>query len=202
MADSTKARRSKKRRQIVEAGLELFGRFGVRRVSVEEICRTAGVSKMTFYKYYSNKMELVKSIWSGWADEGFRRFEEIDAMDIPFREKLRMIIDYKMTRLDEIGPMFLDEIIHGDPEMKQFIGRLQERSITRFMEYLRAAQERGEMSDIRPELFLALLEWMRGIVKSESLRALYPDDVAFIRDLHNFIFFGIIPNAEREVENI
>ena len=51
-----------KREQLIRTGKELFWKFGFRRVTVEEICSEAGISKMTFYKYFSNKLDLVKRI--------------------------------------------------------------------------------------------------------------------------------------------
>jgi AcrR family transcriptional regulator len=36
--------------RIASTAEKLFMKFGIRRVSVEEICREASVSKMTFYK--------------------------------------------------------------------------------------------------------------------------------------------------------
>ncbi|UCD39298.1 MAG: helix-turn-helix transcriptional regulator, partial [Fidelibacterota bacterium] len=69
----------------------LFSRFGARRVTVEEICREANVSKMTFYKYFPNKVELVRTIRDNWEEEGFMRFDEINAMDLPFPEKIDLM---------------------------------------------------------------------------------------------------------------
>ncbi|RKY44359.1 MAG: TetR/AcrR family transcriptional regulator, partial [Candidatus Neomarinimicrobiota bacterium] len=40
----------KKIDKIVETGKKLFYRYGIKKVSVEEICKEAGVSKATFYK--------------------------------------------------------------------------------------------------------------------------------------------------------
>ena len=36
----------------------LFFKFGLRRVSVEEICIKASVSKMTFYRNFNNKEHI------------------------------------------------------------------------------------------------------------------------------------------------
>ena len=36
----------------------LFFKFGLRRVSVEEICKKASVSKMTFYRNFNNKEHI------------------------------------------------------------------------------------------------------------------------------------------------
>ena len=113
MSKQTKEIRSKKRHRIVETATELFTRYGFRRVTIEEICRSAGASKMTFYKYFRNKMDLLRSIWDGWLDDGYRRLDEIDAMEIPFREKLERIVEFKMEMLVAMSPAFIDEIIQA-----------------------------------------------------------------------------------------
>ena len=51
---------NKKIQQLVTTAQELFMRHGIRRVTVEEICSEANISKMTFYKYFKNKIELTK----------------------------------------------------------------------------------------------------------------------------------------------
>ena len=75
-------RQTQKRAQIIQTAERLFTRFGAKRITVEEICREAGVCKMTFYKYFPNKVELVRNIRDDWVEEGFRKFDEINAMDI------------------------------------------------------------------------------------------------------------------------
>ena len=53
---------NKKYKQIIATSKELFWKFGIKRVTVEEICSQAHVSKMTFYKFFPNKIELAKII--------------------------------------------------------------------------------------------------------------------------------------------
>ena len=43
---------------IMSTGKDLFWKYGIRRVTVEEICEKSNVSKMTFYKYFPNKETL------------------------------------------------------------------------------------------------------------------------------------------------
>ncbi|UCF04076.1 MAG: TetR/AcrR family transcriptional regulator [bacterium] len=192
-----KKRTSKKRLQIVETAKDLFMRFGIRRVTIDEICRTAGASKMTFYKYFSNKIALLKEIWNGWLEEGYRRLEEIDGMEIPFREKLAEIIEYKMNLLSEIGPEFLDDVLHGGEELREFVQEMRQRNILRFMKYVHEAQERGDMRAIRPEFFLSVLDKIQELAEDERLRKLYNDDMEFIREIQNFLFFGVLPAETR-----
>ena len=52
---------SSKSLDILNTARQLFWKHGIRRVSVEEVCREAGVSKMTFYRSFPNKIELAKA---------------------------------------------------------------------------------------------------------------------------------------------
>ena len=49
---------SQKREQLIQTGEALFIKHGMRRVTVEEICRQAGVSKPTFYKFFENNLNV------------------------------------------------------------------------------------------------------------------------------------------------
>ncbi|MDH5400751.1 MAG: TetR/AcrR family transcriptional regulator, partial [Cyclobacteriaceae bacterium] len=59
MTDITQNR---KYQAIFETAKELFWKYGIRRVTIEEICKEAGVSKMTFYKFFPNKVALANTI--------------------------------------------------------------------------------------------------------------------------------------------
>ncbi|NOZ62096.1 MAG: TetR/AcrR family transcriptional regulator, partial [Calditrichaeota bacterium] len=59
---------------MFETAQDLFFRYGIRRVTVEEICRTAGVSKMTFYKYFKNKIDLVKKLMEKIYDQALAEY--------------------------------------------------------------------------------------------------------------------------------
>jgi len=45
--------------KIIKAAGEMFFRLGIRSVSIDDICRELGMSKKTFYVYFSSKDELI-----------------------------------------------------------------------------------------------------------------------------------------------
>jgi AcrR family transcriptional regulator len=64
-ADGVRARNRRDRTAaLCGAALELFRTRGLEPVTVDEITRAAGVSKGTFYRYFSDKSELVASIFA------------------------------------------------------------------------------------------------------------------------------------------
>jgi AcrR family transcriptional regulator len=58
------------RERILQAARELFYRDGINAVSVEAIAAAAGTNKMTLYRHFSSKDELVAAYLSQLADEG------------------------------------------------------------------------------------------------------------------------------------
>jgi AcrR family transcriptional regulator len=197
MGNMPSRRISKKKEQIVQTGSTLFMKFGFKRITVEEICRKAGVSKMTFYKYFPNKMALLKNIWNGMVDAGYQKLYEIDAMEIPFPDKMQRMIEYKIELGSQMNREFLDEMLGTVPEMKDFWDEIQAKSYRLFMDFVTRAQERGDIRKMRPEFFLAVLNKLHELVQDQNLRNIYPDYSEFIREVNSFFFFGILPAQDR-----
>ena len=57
------------RERILEAASELFYRHGIRAVGVEAIAEAAGTNKMTLYRHFASKDELVAECLRGHAQE-------------------------------------------------------------------------------------------------------------------------------------
>jgi AcrR family transcriptional regulator len=193
VATTSKARRASKRADIVSAAGYLFNRFGFKRVTVKEICRRAGTSKMTFYKHFTNKLDVFKFVWNTLVDEAYKKVDEIDSMPIRFAEKLRLILEYKMSLMAQTSPELLEELLGGDPEILSFVDEIRKRSLRLFLEFAERAQKRGDMRKMRPELFLAVMEKVTEIAHDGELRSSYPGHMDFVRELNDFIFYGLLP---------
>lgn len=50
------------REKIVKQSVELFLKYGIRSVSIDDICKQMGISKKTFYVYFKQKSDLVEAI--------------------------------------------------------------------------------------------------------------------------------------------
>ena len=62
--NSPASRQQKTRRTIREALLKLLGRKDYIDVSVTDICRKAGISRGTFYTYYSNTHQIIDELFA------------------------------------------------------------------------------------------------------------------------------------------
>lgn len=69
-------KKAKTKLALLRAGVELMGEGSFRQVSVEEICQRAEVSKVTFFKFFPQKEELLIYFMSIWQAECFVELEE------------------------------------------------------------------------------------------------------------------------------
>lgn len=67
------------RQRILTAARELFYQHGIRAVGVEAIAESALTNKMTLYRHFGSKDELVAAYLQGLADEGDARWRALTA---------------------------------------------------------------------------------------------------------------------------
>jgi AcrR family transcriptional regulator len=67
------------RERILQAASELFYRHGIRAVGVDSIAEAAGTNKMTLYRHFESKDELVAEYLRRLAAEANAHFEELKA---------------------------------------------------------------------------------------------------------------------------
>lgn len=184
---------SKKFSQIEATAHELFWRHGIKRVSIEEICQTAGVSKMTFYKYFANKSELAIHVIRRAIDQAKDRYLGIMQQDIPFSEKVEMIIQMKMDQAQDISEEIIRDLWHNpNPEIASLMEETRKQNFKLFIEDLVKAQKNGEIrQNLKPEFILYFLNHMIELMDDEKLTSLYDSTQTMVEELVNFFFYGI-----------
>jgi len=193
------ARTPKCKIKIKAAAEELFRKHGIKRVTVEEISARAGVSKMTFYKYFPNKKELVKFLWQEMMNSGLEKLEQVEKSEMTFPEKIQALLKMKEEGVSQMGDQYAREYLEYVPEIQDFYNRLFTLSMTKFMDFIRQAQEKGEVrKNLRPEFFLAVIRKLTELAQDETLTALYPNYTDFALEVNNFMYYGIMPLPESE----
>jgi len=189
----------KKKTQIIQAADSLFKKFGIKKVTVEEICQEAGASKMTFYKYFANKIELVKYLWQQMTDDSMQKLEELDRRDIPFTEKIKVLLKMKEEATSEMGIEYIHDYLEMIPELQSFYNEIYSQVMVKFMGMIHRAQESGEVrKSMRPEFFLAVVQQLTELAKDEKLAAMYDNYTEFALEINNFLYYGILPVPESE----
>lgn len=184
-----------KKQQIINKARELFWKFGFRRVSIEEICTEANVSKMTFYKHFKNKDELVKYIIDFITGIAMNKYREIMNSDMPFYMKAEKSIQLKMESSDAMSQEFFDDFHkNASPELREHFNKLVQSNLQTLLNDYMKAQKSGDVRpDINPKFILYFLDKIFEICKDENLMKIYKTPHDLITEVTRFFFYGILP---------
>lgn len=170
---------------IIDAANTLFMKYGVKKTTVEDICREASLSKMTFYKYFRNKKELVQILREGLINRGFDRFDEINERDLSFAEKVELMSRWRLEFLSSFNREFLEEVIQ--------LHKVNEVFRERFLDNMRQAQKKGEIrKDLNVELIWLVTEKLREISRDGSWKEVIEDYATYQDQVRAIIFKGIL----------
>lgn len=88
-------------REILKHAGDLFFRYGIKSVSIDDICREMAMSKKTFYQHFSTKDELVEAMLN-------RNFEKMDSClretleGKPFAKLIEGFVSYQQSSREDL----------------------------------------------------------------------------------------------------
>lgn len=90
-----------KRRDIALACTDLLLEKGIKKLTVAEVAKTAGVAKGSIYDYFENKEDIVFEIIRSHIEEYQKEFESKINPDATTREKVFLIFDFLLNDNEE-----------------------------------------------------------------------------------------------------
>jgi AcrR family transcriptional regulator len=188
--------KSKKQRDILQTSKELFWKHGFKRVTIEEICEKANVSKMTFYRFYPNKLELAKSVFDMVIDNVIEDFRVLMQKKIPASEKMKGMLQMKFEGTNDISKEFLMDFYNNpDLEVSNYIEKRTNEVWIEIIEDFRRGQQEGWLrKDFKPEIILLFSQKIMEVVKDENILKLYNSPQDLIMEIANLFTYGIAPH--------
>lgn len=182
-----------KYQQIRSAGKELFWKYGIKRVAVEEICTQANVSKMTFYKYFRNKKELALTILDYTVGAALKDYEDLITKDCPFTDKINQMLKMKLAGTKDISQEFMMDIYqNSDLGLKPYMEEQGKKSLALTIEFLVESQKKGHIrQDLKVDFILYYFNQMLKMTTDADLLAKYEKPQDLIMEITEFFFYGI-----------
>jgi len=184
-----------KKEQIEHKAKELFWKHGFKKVTIDEICKKANVSRKTFYTFYDNKTALVIALMKKLTDEAFEESRQIIESDYTFAEKLEKSLQVKLLRNKEMSMEFVADFYNPDAtEILACFQEIMEKTMAMLVDFLKKAQQTGEMN---PDLNLNYVLWMLQkqveFCSSPDLMHMFPDVDTLTKQLTQTLIYGIMP---------
>lgn len=168
--------------KITQAASKEFLQFGYTNVTVDQIAKTAGVSKKTIYQHFMTKEDILWEVIQTKKCERQKQFMEIHEMDLGFLEKMRLVGYRNAQNLCETPFTFLKDLQRNAPDIFHRIEIMKRESMVKgFAEFYKAGVEENYLRkdipiDIISEMYYAMMSHMFTIAMdstNHSIEELY-----------------------------
>ena len=186
-ADPKQARSKQTKEKITQAAIHLFQQRGYEKTTSNDIAAAAGVSVGSFYVYFTDKRQLLLTIFDRLADEMFKHAFDSLRPEILFDTELRAGIrqavantvedKQRMSGLHRVNC----ELVLKDDEFAARHKALIERSLSKIREIISLASKAGLTWDIDVEaatfvvhrvVFDLSQDYVTGAVEFDTERAI------------------------------
>jgi len=185
---------NKKSKALLQAGRLLFWKYGFRKVSVDEICAEAQVSKMTFYRNYADKLAFARAVYQLEVERSLQQTRDILQSNVPAHEKMHQLLMLKASAAEGISEAFMNDF-YKDTEtaLPQFVLEQTNKAWFEIVQLYKDAQLRGDFrDDFKPEFMLLLSQKMIGLITDPELTALCGGSQAFIMELSRLFAYRMM----------
>lgn len=188
----------KNQETILSSAKKLFWKYGIQKVTVEEICKEAGVSKMTFYRRYANKDHAAVEILEQLMRNGIEQHNAIMHQNKPFPEKINELLELKYQESTNISAEFINDIYRrDDSELSDIIQEYSTKSEKLILSDFENAKKEGWVREgIKPEFILYILHLLQEKIQDEKFIALFANTKEAIVQITDFFFYGMF-NKDR-----
>jgi len=186
-----------KEKDILSTAAMLFKRYGFKKVSVEEICRYAGVSKATFYKYYEGKEGVIRRFLEIMFEDMIKRSYDMLHSDLDLKDKFDKVIIMKLEFIDELGEEVV-KALYDYPLAQKFYEEIQAKSLQDFRRFLLNEQSQGRIDpEINMDLILAVLGEFARLFAEHRFESVCPDFHSMVAQVNKLLVFGLLGPSAR-----
>lgn len=179
----------KRRKQILNAALEVFIKKGFHTGTVEDIANNAGLGKGTIYEYFNSKQDIFEQMILNILNDYLTLSQEITLKESSVRDKLLALLKFNKIFLDKNLPIIEQSISGLKNTSKNFNSDLicVHNSIFQFIVSLvKTAKENEEINtDYQDELIAVIwISIIKGVNNSDKIFNIFentdPEDIVNI----------------------
>jgi AcrR family transcriptional regulator len=199
--DGFERRKEQSRGKILNAAEALFIKHGTNKVSVDDIARKAGVSKVTIYNLFGSKENLAHDCRLSIINRIFGHSRKILTWKKSYLEKVQDIIQYWIDISDKYNTEAISPELLGsqEPESNPEMRKFQENFQNMYLEFIKEGKKQGDLNpDISDEASSIYLEiFMQGIRASPEIHAKFHSDPKLAHELLQLMLYGFSPTQDK-----
>ncbi|QHQ61355.1 TetR family transcriptional regulator [Anaerocolumna sedimenticola] len=160
-------RTNAKKEAIINAAGELFTNRGITDVGISEIAAKANVSQVSIYNYFGDKNALAKEVLIKYLDHIIEGYDEILQKEIPFSEKLKIIMEKKVEAVNAYGKSLFSKFAWNDKNFQQIYKEaINNKAITIYTKFIEQGKKEGAIvkeipDDVILDFLLSCVSFMQ-----------------------------------------
>ena len=176
-----------KRERFLYAGMRCIRKLGIRKCTMDEFAAEAGVTRVTLYREFGSRAELVRAVIAHRSAAFNRRFASKTEHIIDFVPKLEafLIASMHIARRNPVTR----EIIHGPIDFTARGSPMHKISYDLWQPVLQRAKDDGTLAETMD--FSAAAEWI--LMMQAFFSRLAADSTTSFSDLHALVRTFVLP---------
>ena len=191
-----------RKEEILNKVRELYSRYGIRSVTMDDVVRELGISKKTLYQFFKDKSELVAEVIRC---ETVTKTEEHDhavrGADNAI-EMMLMFYGFQARMIRDSNPSLLYDLRKYYPEIhKEFVEHKRIMIYENVLNNLRQGKAEGLYRQDLDEQVIATLNLMRveAFINSDTVRAEEVLTPEFFKEMFTYHMYGIVSDEGRTI---
>ena len=195
--------RSEIEKALIECGTQMFGKYGLKKTSVEEITKAVGIAQGTFYRFFVSKEALFFRIME-IEEQKLREkmVQQIDFLNGDVKENLKRMIKWGFALIEEnevIRHLFLQNEFEALYRKlpKEFIEEHIQSDADFMLSMIVQWQQNDRIQQEDPNVIVGVLRSLFLLPLNKSIvgEAIYPQAVDLLVD---FVVEGLVRKAQRQ----
>ena len=190
-----KNKKIQKKEIILRAALELFKRYGFKKVSITDIAHEAGVSHVTIFNNFGSKERLIRDAIKTQIMGMLEKYRTIIQGTGSFPEKLKAIVFDKAETSDQFQRQLAGSFYQRNLEMKEFIKNLWQNDINQLtLDLIALGRKEGYIADTLPKepIMLYLKIFRDGLLANLELLGNSGIDSKIFIELNSILLYGLM----------
>jgi len=193
-------RRMQKKKAIIESAIDMFTKYGFKRVSISEIANKANVSQVTIYNLFESKQGLKEEVVKELFKRIFDLYDEILESDENFKEKIESMFSLKMGLLENQIMNIVDDLMDPNGSLAKIMEESYDYSISRFFDIIEKGKKEGAIrNDISNETIGIYFDMIKSYYYDPKKGHLLKDK-KITEELYRVFWYGLMNHEYLENE--
>ncbi|MFC1991923.1 TetR/AcrR family transcriptional regulator [Chloroflexota bacterium] len=196
---ASKLRRERNKERLMQAALELFQVYGIRKTSMVDVAQNAGLSPATVYNHFGSKEELVYATIKYFLTIAGAEFRKIVEGTHFFPEKLEQVLLFKQDIFGRYQGELLQTIVYNS-KIRQYIDSVYMVEIRQTInDFYEQGKRQGYIDkELSTEILIRYSEIIRkGVAADSALSEDSESNLKLLQELIPLYLYGILGKPEK-----